>query len=113
MTISELVKEAHETARSNGFYDNEKDLYPSNKLIPEKLCLIHSEVSEALEAYRRGEEDFWFNDDKPEGILSELADVLIRVGDMCGFYGWDLQDAVKEKMAYNKTRSHRHGGKRV
>lgn len=48
---------------------------------------------------------------KPEGIASELADVIIRVLDICGHYGIDIEQVVAEKMAYNATRAHRHGGK--
>lgn len=48
---------------------------------------------------------------KPEGVPSELADIIIRVLDMCGWYGIDIEAAVAEKMEYNETRSYRHGGK--
>lgn len=50
---------------------------------------------------------------KPEGIPSELADAVIRIFDMCGYYGIDLEKAIDEKMAYNKTRSYKHGGKKL
>ncbi|WFR64178.1 hypothetical protein P9222_08390 [Paenibacillus amylolyticus] len=48
---------------------------------------------------------------KPCGIPSELADIVIRVLDVCGHYGIDLEKAIQEKMAYNATRPQRHGGK--
>ena len=48
---------------------------------------------------------------KVEGIPTELADVVIRVMDMCEYYGIDLWSAVEIKSAYNKTRPHKHGGK--
>jgi hypothetical protein len=48
---------------------------------------------------------------KPEGIPSELADVIIRVAHYCGANGIDLAEAVREKTAYNKTRPFKHGGK--
>lgn len=49
---------------------------------------------------------------KPEGIPSELADIIIRVLDICGYHRIDIAAAIADKMAYNETRSHRHGGKR-
>ena len=78
--------------------------------------LIVSEVSEAAEEYRNGRAytETWYSEakpDKPEGIPSEMADVVIRVLDACEYYGIDLEQAIKEKMAYNRTRPHRHGGK--
>jgi NTP pyrophosphatase (non-canonical NTP hydrolase) len=81
------------------------------KTIPEKLCLIHSEVSEALEDYRNGNLQADYEGSKPVGFPSELADILIRVFDLAGALGIDLDKAVAEKMSYNQTRSHRHGGK--
>ena len=52
-------------------------------------------------------------DVKPEGIPIELADVIIRVLDLCGRYGIDIEAAIREKHAYNLTREHRHGGKKA
>lgn len=48
---------------------------------------------------------------KPEGVPSELADTIIRILDMCGYYGIDIERILNEKMEYNHTRAHRHGGK--
>jgi NTP pyrophosphatase (non-canonical NTP hydrolase) len=50
---------------------------------------------------------------KPEGIPSELADVVIRVFDAASQYGIDLEHEIMLKMEYNATRQHRHGGKRT
>jgi len=48
---------------------------------------------------------------KMEGIPSELADVIIRVLDMCEHYGIDIEATLKEKHEFNKTRPYKHGGK--
>jgi NTP pyrophosphatase (non-canonical NTP hydrolase) len=50
---------------------------------------------------------------KPEGLPSELADVVICIGDFCGRYGIDLDAIISEKMAYNETRPFMHGGKKL
>lgn len=50
---------------------------------------------------------------KPIGTAVELADALIRIFDLCGFYGIPLEEALLVKMQYNKTRPYRHGGKKI
>lgn len=107
MNIYDLVKRAHKTATDKGWWDEQPN-------IPEKLALIHSEVSEALEAYRDGRMQTYYRDDgKPEGFAPELADVVIRIMDLCGYLDIGLDAAILEKMEYNKTRAYRHGGKKA
>ena len=72
--------------------------------IPAVLALIHSEVSEALEAYRAKD---------LENFREELADVLIRVLDCAAGLGIDMDVEVTRKLDKNRTRGYRHGGKRV
>lgn len=109
MTLTELVEMAHANAKAHGWWDGE------NHNIPEKLALIHSEVSEALEDYRKGSmiTHFVAPDAKPEGFAIEIADIVIRIGDLCGYLGIDLQRAVQTKHDYNLTRPYRHGGKKA
>lgn len=86
-----------------------------NRSFGDECALIHSEVSEALEAFR----DYGLNDvtdtvtSKPEGVASEFADVLIRLLHYCERYGIDLGEEYRRKMDYNKTRAWRHGGKNL
>lgn len=111
--INKLVKEVHINAKEHGWWEKERSF-------GELIALCHSELSEALEEHRKGMEPnetylsvYADNIDlsKPEGIPSELADTVIRIMDMCGYYGIDLEAAIKEKMEYNRTRPYKHGGK--
>jgi hypothetical protein len=71
--------------------------------VGELLCLIHSEISEGMEAHRKG-----LMDDKlpnRPGLEVELADAVIRIFDLAGGYGLDLAGAIVDKLAYNATRA--------
>jgi hypothetical protein len=69
----------------------------------EMLCLIHSEISEAMEGERKGlMDDHLPNRPMPE---VELADAVIRIADYCGRWGYDLGGAIVEKLAYNAQRA--------
>lgn len=118
MSLNELRDRVHALAVSKGWYEN-RDVSDPN-VLGSMLALIHSEVSEALEDVRRGRMSLSIEEHltvgavvrhKPNGLPSELADVIIRVLDLCGALGIDIEDAVRMKHAYNETRSHRHGGK--
>ena len=84
-------------------------------LIAEKIALIHSELSEALEEARKGRHTLYYPDasGKPEGMNIELADAVIRIMDLCEFLGIDLLSEIRVKHAYNAGRSYRHGGKLI
>lgn len=113
--VSALINDAHERAKRKGWWEPGPDGAAPN--IPEKLALIHSEISEALEDYRAGRMETTFSGDsdvrKPEGFAVELADAVIRIADLCGYLGIDLENAIELKSRYNELRSYRHGGKRA
>lgn len=126
-SIRDIQEAVHNLAREKGWWPT-IDRNSVVNGVPEKLALIHSEVSEALEEHRSGKPhvDFYYCDPvagcvcatptdkckKPEGFGVELADTVIRIMDLCGALGIDLELAIREKHEYNKTRPFRHGGKK-
>lgn len=111
--LNELRDRVHNLAIEKGWHQDRDISNPH--VLGSMLALIHSEVSEALEDVRRGRTGNWVrtgaDSDKPIGLPSELADIIIRTLDLCGALGIDIEQAVETKHAYNCTRSHRHGGK--
>ena len=100
--INKLVELCHTVAKEGGWWTNLDTGEPLDRNVPEMLCLIHSEISEALEGYRKDINDTHLPNRKM--IEVELADTLIRIFDLAGGLNMDLGGAFEEKMLYNKTR---------
>jgi len=94
--INKYIEECHSIATEKGWWDNERN-------DGELIALMHSELSEALEAMR--------NHGNKEAIAEELADCCIRIFDYCGARDIDLEKTLLQKIEYNKTRPYRHGKK--
>jgi len=110
-TMAGWAKTIHQYAKDKGWWDEPRS-------IGDIFMLFTSEVAEAYEEYRNGHEvnETYFNEDaptKPEGVPTELADVIIRILDFCRHAGIDMQAVMAQKHRYNLTRPYRHGGKRV
>lgn len=98
--INLAVDACHKAAYDAGWWAGvDKD---SKLVFATKLCLIHSEISEAMEANRKGLMDDKLSDRYGEEV--ELADAVIRIFDLAGAMGYDLGEAIDEKMAYNAVR---------
>ena len=110
MEINKIAKEIHENAVAHGWWEEERSL-------PEIIALCHSELSEALEAYRNHEPYVWIkksmDDEKPDGVAVELIDCVIRIFDYLQCREFDIEEIIRLKHEYNKTRSYKHGGKRI
>jgi NTP pyrophosphatase (non-canonical NTP hydrolase) len=121
--INQLAKEITANATEKGFWDREL-------IIPEKLMLIVSEISEAMEADRKAkfagtfvkrhrkefkdDEEYrvWFATEVKDTFEDELADACIRIFDLANYMGVDIEYHIKAKMKYNEYRPKMHGGKK-
>ena len=93
MKLTELQHEVWRIAENHGFHEDDRSR-------AKVLALIHSEVSEALEADREGDE---------ENYAEELADIVIRVLDHSEAEDIDLADEIQKKNAENRQSDYKHG----
>lgn len=103
--VQGLIDVCHGAAHKAGWWTDLKtgaDKRAENN-VPEKLMLIVSELGEAMEAHRKNLQD----EHLPEflGIEVELADAMIRIGDLAGAKGYRVAEALAAKMAYNAQRA--------
>ena len=106
MNINEIAKDIHNNAVAHGWWEDDRS-------VAEIVALCHSEPSESLEAYRNGEELVWDNNGKPDGIAVELIDCVIRIFDYLVKEKVDIEEIIRIKHEYNKTRPYKHGGKKI
>jgi NTP pyrophosphatase (non-canonical NTP hydrolase) len=100
--LNELAVEIREIRKSKGFITPASIYYDEGEQMLGKLMLVVAEVAEAAEAVRHGDEG---------NFAEELADVIIRVLDICGTMGIDIDYVVREKMEANRNRPAKHGKK--
>lgn len=99
-TLNDYAAECH-AANRKWWYDSNGNRLERNK--GELLCLVHSEVSEAME----GERKDLMDDKLPHRKMAEveLADAVMRIFDYAAAFGYDIEGAYLEKLAYNATRA--------
>ena len=93
LTLTEWCQHCHAVAKEKGFWDNKRNM-------GEALMLIVTELAEAMEAHRKQDE---------ANFKEELADTFIRLFDLCGGLGIDIEKEIREKSEKNKARPYKHG----
>lgn len=109
MHLNALIDVVYRTNVRNGWFDIERPLSAD-------IALLHSEVSEAYEAFRKGSDlshsgNVLTGGYDPNSFPAEIADIFIRLLDTCKRYDIDLTVEFLKKNYYNRNRSYRHGGK--
>lgn len=108
--LNELADGIYQDNKAKGFWDSERN-------VGEMLMLVTSELGEAMEAHRKGrfadiaafEETSDFKAHVKDTFEDEIADAIIRLFDLAGGLGIDIEKHIKHKLAYNKTREKLHG----
>ncbi len=93
MNVQEMSDLCHSIAKSKGFWDKERN-------VGEALMLVVTELAEAMEAHRKQDK---------ENFDEELADTFIRLFDLCGGMGIDIESQILKKCEKNKQRPYKHG----
>ncbi len=105
-SIKEWQKEVYSLAKEKGWYNP-----PKSK--GESILMIMTELAEVVEELRSDEKHYYEVNGKPEGIGPELADIIIRTLDFSESLGINIEEMMIKKHEYNKSRSTRHGNKKL
>lgn len=120
--LNKISNAIHKGNVKRGFYDEILK-------IGEYLCLIHGELSEALEADREDkkcslgsgglltlikaiDDEYYkreFENEVKDTFEDEIADALIRLFDLCGYLNIDIDKHITAKLRYNSLREYKHG----
>ena len=106
--LSEALEDVRDGKHPNAVWYEEK--IPAFNEKGERIVVDDKPAFVAIKHGKPGDVEQMY---KPCGIPSELADVIIRALHFSGKHNIDIEQAVREKMLYNETRPHKHGGKKI
>lgn len=109
VSLNKIARDIHSLNKS--WWMNLKTGEAIERNIGELLMLVTSELAEALEGHRKG-----LMDDKlphRKNFEVEIADAMIRLFDLCGGLGLDIDGAIYEKLEYNKNRADHNPANRM
>lgn len=112
--LNKFADLCHAESKAKGWHSSGDGNPAEVKRIGTMILLVTSELTEAFEEVRNGgpcDAIYHGPDGKPEGFAVEIADAIIRIGDMAAALGLDLDAVVAMKLAFNRTRPRRHGNK--
>ena len=124
LNIKELIKEAHDYSKSHGFYDcfeckGKKTMFyewsngiavycnrcNGSGIDPTIKKLVHDKLEEELLEFANSYPSKTFDKDSEQ---SEISDIILVLLAYCGEMGYDIEQDIIAKMAYNRTREHKH-----
>ncbi len=91
--LNDYMAQVRELIDAKGFSSDQEQIW-------QMLALIHSEISEAADAYKKGR--------SYDEVGTELADAIIRILHLCSALDVDIEALYQAKMAKNWQRPYRY-----
>ena len=120
MRFCDMQNAAHQVNRANGWWNERCEIAQVLRanlisyhphLAIELLGLASTEIAEAIEAARKHHRDDWGDATTKDTMVRECAGAVVRLMDLCEYFGFPLGEAIIQEVRANQGRGHKHGGK--